>query len=67
MEISKRHGYSAIIWEAISNVPMTLEECQEEQANNGYHPAGYNFYGWKESKTEDNKFKYRWECYNSCD
>lgn len=51
---------------SVSPTEISYEDAQEAQANAGYHPLGYSFFGFSCQKVEGG-YKATWNCAASCD
>lgn len=67
--VSPRAGgvSSRIHWvSSISPTEITSQEAEDAQAEAGYHPLGYGFFGFS-CKPVDGGFQATWTCAASCD
>jgi len=56
-----------IFFEATSEKEITRKEAKEAQDRLGYHPAGYDFFGFTCTKLPDGTYISAWQCSASCD
>lgn len=49
--------------------PLNAEDASKIQMLKGYHPAGYDFFGFNNAKSKEKKntFVSTWQCSTSCD
>lgn len=64
-------SYKASAWHnvqftALADAELTRDQVEEAQVMLGYHPAGYDCWGIRQTK-EGEKVKITWECARSCD
>ncbi len=51
----------------ITQTPFSASEARRLQALSGFHPAGYDFMGFRSDKTDDGSYISTWRRSNSCD